>query len=1778
MEGGDFSMSTVDERIVNMKIENRQLLSGVKSTQDALSSLNKTVDAAGKGQGMTGLGGAVDGVKSKFSALNVAAMTVVGTITNKLVNAGISLVKSITIDPIMAGFREYETNLNSVQTIMANTGKNVKTVNKYLNELNEYSDKTIYNFSEMARNIGTFTAAGVDLKTATASIKGIANLAALSGSNSQQAATAMYQLSQGIAAGRIGLQDWNSVVNAGMGGKVFQKALATTATVMGTLGENAVKTVGPMDKLTVAGASFRDSIMAKAGEKSWLSSEVLTTTLKTFTGDMTRAQLASEGFNKSQIKGILATAKRAQDAATKVKTFTQLVDVVRESVGSGFARIFQNLFGTFTEAKKLWTGVADVVTGKIGAFFDAIDKALFKWRELDGYKNLWAAIGNIFKALGNIIKPFTDALGMILPSTKNAGSGLAALTEGFLHFTEWLVKVTSGASALGPILEVIGMVFGAVLAVVVGVVKYFAELIPLVSGLTSGIASLVADAGALATRFLEWADIAGRMEKLFNTIIQGREAALKPILDTIGAIVAAFGLLFKGDISGFKLEFGEALTNLDPLIEKIQNFATTAQNFFKGMSIEAEGVLGKIAGYLSIAAEKVRAFSDSVRETFKSFTDAGASAAEGTSAKMASATEGASGALDTLKTVGGWIWIAIKGIGKGFAWLGEQIAEVFSEMDRYDFMTFFSFLTSGVIIYQIQKLIGQFAGFREIGTSIVGTFDQLTGTLKSMQNAVKAHMILNIAIAVGILAGSLWLLSKVPFPKLITGIGALWIMFKMLGQAMESLSEMAENESLKAGNIIAMAGAMVLMSMAMLNMSAAIAILGNMELETLAKGIGAITAVMAVFVLSSIALSKAEGPIVRAAIAFTILSVALNLMAGAIFLYSKISWDTLQSGLLKMGAALLVMAVGMNAFQGKKMISGAVALTIIAAAMNVLAIALKQFANIEDTSKALTTLGISLGILVVAINLMQGAVGGALALAVVASSIIVLANALKIMGSMDIPSLAKALGALAVALLIFLAAGAAASFVAVGLLALGAAILMIGAGLALAGVGLVMFAAGLATLAALGSAAFLVVQAAIQVFLSMLPLMAIQMAAAFVSFMRAMADAAPKIAKSFETIISEMIKTAERLLPKIDALITKWLDTSLKTIQRNAPKFGKTFRVLVDEGLKVLEFSIPRFARTGYRIILGLLDAMDKYVPKITRTAIDLIVSFINEISNGLTRITRAGTNLVIKFIEGIGKNAVRLADAAAGVLIDFLNGLADVIRRRSGQINDAGWNIASAIVDGMVSGLRGLGGRVWDAAMDLAQGLPKVVQKALGIDSPSKVFHQLGEFTGQGLANGITATQSLVMTAGGGLAYSTIDAAKKALDSHSPSLVFKQLGISVGTGFIAGIQSSLTMVAAAGATMAGYAIDTVSRTVSAMQFKAGALMAKARAYERAAAAASARARKKGASAAQKARDKAEAQRYKNAAKQARTLGVKTQRAADAENAAIDRAREFEAADAKGKAEMLTTEAEEAAKAAAVERENAIALAKEAQLIRAKDRKRAAALARAANIALANAERAAAKAQSKAAEAAQWSAEAVLASANEIASQIQAEKDEVALQARLGSMSAAEKVEFYKTESALAQAESDAKYAEAEALLAKAKAEAATNANQAQKDVDAAAAAVEAAKAAKAKAEGYLSSLESLTGSPAGGTASGGGSIDLSMFEMPDTTIASSLVYGAQNMFEAYSKALAATVDAASGDKAPTVQFIQNNTSPVALSQTEIYRQSKNLLSETERKLTGALT
>lgn len=367
----------IDERVVEMRFDNKDFEANVRTSLGTLDRLKaalrfpnatkdlNAVSTAAKNVDLSSMGKAADAVSVKFSAMQTVAMTAISNITTSAMAMAKNLVSQFTVEPISAGFREYETQINAVQTILANTqskGTTINDVNVALDELNEYADKTIYNFAEMTQNIGRFTAAGVNLDEAVGAIKGIANLGAMSGSTSAQVSSAMYQLSQALAAGRVSLMDWNSVVNAGMGGEQFQNALKRTAKNFGYDVDSMIEKYG----------SFRESLT----QGGWLTAEVLEETLNQISGAYTEADLIAKGYTEDQAAEILKMAQTAEDAATKVKSFTQLMQTLNEAAGSGWAQSFRTILGDFEEAKEFFTDLSEYLGDMINAQSEARNSLL----------------------------------------------------------------------------------------------------------------------------------------------------------------------------------------------------------------------------------------------------------------------------------------------------------------------------------------------------------------------------------------------------------------------------------------------------------------------------------------------------------------------------------------------------------------------------------------------------------------------------------------------------------------------------------------------------------------------------------------------------------------------------------------------------------------------------------------------------------------------------------------------------------------------------------------------------------------------------------------------------------------------------------------------------------------------------------------------------------------------------------------------------------------------------------------------------------------------------------------------------------------------------------------------------------------------------------------------------------------------------------------------------------------------------------------------------------
>lgn len=843
---------TIDERVVEMRFDNKQFEQNVQTSISSIEKLEKSlklkgaskglddVNAAAKNCNMTPLSNAVETVKMRFSALEVMAVTALANITNSALNAGKNIVSALTIDPIKTGFQEYETQINAVQTILANTqskGTTIDQVNAALDELNKYADQTIYNFTEMTRNIGTFTAAGVDLDKSVTSIKGIANLAAASGSNAYQASTAMYQLSQAIAAGKVSLQDWNSVVNAGMGGQLFQDALTRTAEHFGT----------NMDAMIEQYGSFRASLT----EGGWLTTEVLTETLTQLSGAYSEADLIAQGYTEEQAKEITKLAQTALDAATKVKTFTQLWDTLKESVQSGWTQSWEIIIGDFEEAKELLTEVSNALGNMVNASAEARNKMLQDWKDLGGRTALIEAVRNAFEGVLSIIKPVKEAFREVFPPM--TGEQLYNLTVGLQELTEKFKMGEETANNLKRTFKGVFALFDIGLQGVKALVGGFADLIGYVAPAGDGILGFTASIGD----FIVGIDEAIKSSDAFNKAIEGIGNFLKPIADGIKTFVKtvadAFSEFANVDTSGLDNFADKVQTRFEPFV-KLGELVKKAFEGIIGIVEKAAPVLLKLG---SIVANAFGNLGEAILTAFD--------------------TASFDPILDLINT--GLFSAILIGVKKFIDSLSE-ITE-----------------NGGGIL----------GSFKDI-------LDGVKGSLEAWQSSLKAGTLLKIAGAMAILTAAIVALSLVDSEKLNASLGALSVLFVELLGSMAIFEKIMNGAAIKGMGQLTIA--MIGMSTAVLILAGAVQKLSGLDWDELLKGLVGVAGLSAILVASATALSKTSKGLIKGSAGLVVFAAAVLTVSAALAIFTPVlkslgnmSWESIARGLVALAGSFTVLGV-----------------------------------------------------------------------------------------------------------------------------------------------------------------------------------------------------------------------------------------------------------------------------------------------------------------------------------------------------------------------------------------------------------------------------------------------------------------------------------------------------------------------------------------------------------------------------------------------------------------------------------------------------------------------------------------------------------------------------------------------------------------------------------------------------------------------------------------------------------------------------------------------------
>lgn len=1073
--------TTIDERVVEMRFDNKQFESNVQTSLSTLDRLKKSlnlsgaakgfdeIDSASKKVNMNGLANAVESVRLKFSALEVMAVTALANITNSALNAGKRIVSALAIDPIKTGFQEYETQIGAVQTILANTqheGTNLQQVNRALDELNTYADKTIYNFTEMTRNIGTFTAAGVNLQTSVDSIKGIANLAAVSGSTSQQASTAMYQLSQALAAGKVSLMDWNSVVNAGMGGKVFQDALVRTSELLGTGAKNAINMYG----------SFRESLTK--GE--WLTTEVLTETLKQFAGAYSEADLIQQGFSESQAKEIAQMAKTAEEAATKVKTFTQLWDTLKESAQSGWTATWEILIGDFEEAKDLLSEVSETIGNVIGEAAQARNDLLSGglssgWKQLlnqgiadeagyiESIQEVARKSGDAFDKMVADSDNFSDALkkglqeGVISSDTlsdavhnlRDKMTGMSQEERKAAGYTSEMVEqiekldegIKNGSVSMDEFMEkilkpsgrenLIQSIWNAakgLMSVIAPIKEAFRDIFP---PMTSEQLYAFTEALRNLTERMKLSETTSEnLKRTFKglfAVLDIIKQAVTAVFNAVGSLLGGVGDLGAG-ILGVTGTFGDWLVKLDEFIKQGDVF-----NKVLGTIVSViKTVATAIRDFVKVVAEKIafpgfELFHSLLERLHTRMSQIG-DAAGGMKSSVSSAFEAMGNALANCQFMQllQAIWDAVKAIAGGIAdamgKVGSSLIDSIGNADFSGVIDLLNGISFGAIAVGITKFVGaikeQLDSIGSIKESFIGILDSVRGCFEAYQSRLQAGTLLKIASAIAILVASLVALSLIDSAKLSAALGAITVLFADLMASMAVFNKISG----QASGVIRSTTAMLAISTSVLILASALKKLGDLDAKQLATGLTGVAGLTATMIVAAKSLGKGGPTIIKGASQMVIFAAAIKVLASACEDLSALDWEGLAKGLVGVGVLLAEVSLFMNTakFSGQS-VTTATGIVILSGAIKILASACEDFAQMNwgEIGRGLTSIGIVLAEIVAFTRLTgnaQHVIATSAALIGIGAAMKILAAAVKDFSAMNWSELAVGLVGMAGAL------------------------------------------------------------------------------------------------------------------------------------------------------------------------------------------------------------------------------------------------------------------------------------------------------------------------------------------------------------------------------------------------------------------------------------------------------------------------------------------------------------------------------------------------------------------------------------------------------------------------------------------------------------------------------------------------------------------------------------------------------------------------------------------
>ena len=1397
------SRNVVETNVVAMEFDARNFQSGVQSALRDLTQLRNAmnldsaarslsnIDKAVNSVDLSNMGRAVDGISNRFSTMSIVATAAIATITAKitgsLMNAAHQMKKTLFLDPIMQGYQEYEMQIGSIQTILANTrshGTTLDEVMHALNMLNDFSDKTIYNFAQMVQSIGAFTTAGVDLGTSVDAIQGISGLAAMSGADAEKTARAMYMFSQAIADGSLRLMQWNSLQTAGMAGETFRNELIRTAEVHGVNVQELIDKYG----------SFRLTL-----QEGWATNEIVMETLAKFSGEVTEDQLRAIGYTEEAIEEILELGEVAMAAATNVKTLSMFKTVLRESIATGWTTTAVAVVGDFEESVEFYRGLNEMFAGVIAETADFRNDQLMFWKKAGGRDDMIAAMTNVIQGVLDLMALFRSAWHDIFPRIR-AGN-LLAMTSKLLALSERFKMGEDSAKTFQDVVRGVASAIDIVRMLVSAVLKPIKDFVLELSKGSGEAFEMAGNFARMITELRDWIKETsffnvkvGEFLTYISDIIERLKGFGRDIMSLliVQDIVACFEKFLGLPLPSFSVAVGGGFLGISKALEGFVGWCKELKilaPLFEWLSeLSWEGFLewaDKSYGeHLPAASARIRDFREawsmfveSIRTGWKEFAlfDSTADAINNFTDKIKETKEEFM-ALESVEVLSGWLKTFDGSRIKAFREaVGEEasffrgimktsggfLKDLFNKHEKPDLTEVFQ---------TIDKVLMKIAGYiKEAGISLDWPrfFDFIKVAISLWVGKASVSAAREVATSFKHIGD---MFKKGPLATLVTGKREESKVGQQLIQTLKSVEGvlMGFQTNLKADALLKIAGAIAILTGSLFMLS----MLDNAKLMVGVAGLAALAGqlVGAVYVLAMVPTVS----LMKASTALIVMAGALGLVSLSVLIFSRVDAEDLAKGIIAVAASLgVLMLAGASLGKGAAnltMVGGSLA--SLAMGLIVLSLAVRAFGSMDHEvleQGFLYILGAMGGFALFSRAVRpSGIIRAAVAMAILAGALILLSYPVSIFGNMDwdvlekgLVSLAIGLGILVVGLNLMRGAipGAIALAIASGaltLLAIAVKVLstvpleglLIALG-AVAGAFVILGVAGLVMgpivpiLVALGASVLLLgvgmlaAGAGVSLFAAGLLLVAGSaplIAGSIMIIGAAVFAVIPKFAEAAAKGVAAFVETLAENAPRIITAIVNLLVGFVLAVDKALPEIvGAIFSIILTL-LEIFTKAIPNFVESGVKLLLAFLEGIASKSQMVTSVVLRIIIGFLLGVARNIRMIVYAGVYLLTEFIKGIADSIPLIVDASFEVVLAFIEGVADAIEEYTPQIIEASNKLGDAILDGLAATLVNGVGRIGTAAQRLGTAIISNLAQSVESRSPSKASERISNWVVDGL------------------------------------------------------------------------------------------------------------------------------------------------------------------------------------------------------------------------------------------------------------------------------------------------------------------------------------------------------------------------------------------------------------------------------------------------------------